>query len=99
MNDKLEINSEFCDIMKETLEVLKNVDNRFFERLPEHIKECLLKYSENSKKLINLDMTKKINEQISEECKDLLSVIYYICCEDEVEKKELLESWNKNMKL
>lgn len=98
MNDNFEMNNEFCDVMKETLEVLKNVEGEFFKKLPEHIKECLIKYSEKSDKKISLDMSKRLNEQdISEECKDLLSIIYYVCCDNEDEKKELLECWNKNM--
>ena len=48
----------FCDIVKETLEVIKKIDGDFLNKLPTHIKECLYKYSEKSNKIINIDITK-----------------------------------------
>lgn len=100
MIDNFGTESKFCDVMCEALEVLKKVDGNFYANLPEHIKSCLEEYSKKSTKKVNLDMTKSLKEQeISEECKDLVSIIYYMCCDNEVEKRELLKCWNDNMKV
>lgn len=99
MKDNFEMDSNFCDVMCETLEVLKKVEGDFFEKLPEQIKRCLEEYSKKSTKKVYLDTAKSLNEQeISDECKDLVSVIYYMSCKNETEKRGLLECWNDNMK-
>ena len=99
MLENMETSNAFCDIVKETLEVIKKIDGDFLNKLPAHIKECLYKYSEKSNKIITIDVTKRLEEQnISEECKDLLSIIYYTCIASEDERKDLLKCWNENTK-
>lgn len=85
------------DIAKETLYILNYFDSNFVSKIPNKFLENLKKIAEKSQITVNIDMYKKLKEQeISEECKDLISLIYYNYVANENDKEEILKCWNKN---
>lgn len=94
--EKIQYNN---DLFKEALTVLAYLDNNIIEKIPTHVFEKLKELAADSKKDFYIDTEKGLAEQnISEECKDLISLIYYDFAADEDEKKEILKSWNENEK-
>ena len=88
------------DIAKETLGVLEYFDDVFVSKIPGDIKKKLEELAINSDFKIKIDKSKKLNEQeISEECKSLICLIYYNYFANEEEKKEILNIWNENERL
>lgn len=88
---------EMYDVAKETTEVLKYFDSEFYSRIPEKIIRFLIKMGIKSNKVVKIDINKKLNEQeISEECKDLLSLLYYNYVANKEEKTEINKIWNEN---
>ena len=91
---------EANDIAKETLGVLEYFDDVFVSKIPGDIKKKLEELAINSDFNIKIDKSKKLNEQeISEECKSLICLIYYNYFANEEEKKEILNIWNENERL
>ena len=87
------------DVAKETLYILKCFESKFVSKIPNKFLENLKKIAETSQITVNIDRYKKLEEQeISEECKDLISLIYYNYIANENDKEEILKSWNKNEK-
>ncbi len=88
---------ETCDIAKETMEILKYFDKDFTSKISKNFISLLEKLAEKSKKEIKVDLDKKLSEQeISEESKDLISLIYYSYFADKDEKEKLLKIWTEN---
>lgn len=88
---------EVNDIAKETVEVLKFTDVDFKSRISEKLLNLLEELSHQSTKEVKIDLNKKLNEQnISEECKDLLSLLYLNYYASENEKEEILKIWKVN---
>lgn len=88
---------EVNDIAKETVEVLKFTDVDFKSRISEKLLNLLEELSQKSTKEVKIDLNKKLNEQnISEECKDLLSLLYLNYYASENEKEEILKIWKEN---
>jgi hypothetical protein len=53
----------------------------------------------DSKIEVSIDISKGLEEQdISQECKDMISLIYYKYIADNDEKKELIKIWAENDK-
>ncbi len=85
------------DIYKEVLMVLTNLNSELVQKIPEKVFNKLIELAADSDMRVVIDTTKPIEEQnISEESKDIISLIYYNCIADEKEKKELIEIWNYN---
>ena len=88
---------ETDDIAKETLNILKYFDSEFLLKIPDKFLENLKQVAKTSKIIVNIDKDKKLNEQnISEECKDLISLIYYTYVANENDKDEILKYWSEN---
>ena len=88
---------EVNDIAKETVEVLKFTNVDFKSRISEKLLNLLEELSHQSTKEVKIDLNKKLNEQnISEECKDLLSLLYLNYYASENEKEEILKIWKEN---
>lgn len=91
---------ETKDIAKETIEVFKYFDTSLTENISKSFWDFLKELSQESNIIVNIDSNKKLRDQnISEECKDLISLIYYNYIADENEKKEILKIWNNNEKI
>ena len=93
MNNQLEIN----DVAKETLEVLKYFDLDFIAKISGKFLMNLKKLSEKSNIIVTIDQNLKLKDQkISNECKDLISIIYYKYIATEEEKRTIIDIWNNN---
>ncbi len=90
----MEDNYNICDISKETLTFLAFFDSNMIKRIPDYIIAKLCEQAADSKMNFYIDETKKFEEQnISEKCKDMISLIYYNYIAGEDEKKEIIEKW------
>lgn len=91
---------EINDVAEETLEVLRYFDNEFVSKIPRNVIKKLEELAIDSDEEVIIDKSKKLNEQaISEECKGLISLIYYNYFTNDEEKKEILNIWNENERL
>lgn len=69
---------EICDVALETLEVLKYFNTEFTSKISESFLNSLKELAKKSKLEVKIDANKKlINQNISEETKDIISLIYY----------------------
>lgn len=90
---------EMNDVAKETLNVLDHFDSNLIEKIPIKFLDYLNELSLGSNRDVNIDLEKKLIEQdISEESKDLIALIYYSYIANEEEKKQILKLWNENEK-
>lgn len=88
---------EINDVCKEVLMILAFFNDELIEKIPAKVLKSLNELAADSKAEIYIDKEKDLDEQnILEESKDLISLIYYNFISDENEKKELLKIWNKN---
>ena len=93
MNSYLEIK----DVAAETVIVLEHLNNDILKKIPDKFMKPLKDLAQESKHTIQIDINKSLEEQnISEETKDLIALIYYIYIADKNEKKEIIDLWNKN---
>ena len=89
--------NKICDISKETLTFLAFFDSNIIKKIPDYVIEKLSKYASDSKLDYYIDKNKKFEEQdISEESKNLISLIYYSYIAKSDEKEEILKKWNFN---
>ena len=85
------------DIYKEVLLVLSHFNKDLINKIPQKVFIKLVDLAADSDCDISIDVNKDIEEQeISEESKDIISLIYYSCVADEQEKKELISIWGQN---
>lgn len=90
---------EAKDICKEVFTILAYFDEELIEKIPPKIMGELMKIAADSEIDYYIDVNKNLEEQnISEESKNLISLIYYSYIADENEKTELIDIWNKNEK-
>ena len=88
---------EINDVYKEVLAVLSCCNSDVIEKIPSKVFKKLTELAADSDKNYYIDSQKSLAEQdISEECKDLLSIIYYTYMSDKDEKMKLLRAWNTN---
>ena len=84
------------DIYKEVLTVLSYFDAQLLEKIPIKVFNRLKEFAADSSANIHIDIEKGLDEQnISEESKDIISLIYYMCIADETEKRKLYELFNE----
>lgn len=91
--------TEISEVAKETVYVLKYFNPMFISKIPASVLKGLRELAQKSSFDVrcNIDGNKKLSEQdISEETKDLISLIYYSYIATEEEKKQMIEVWNKN---
>ena len=90
------IDNSINDIAKESLEALKHFDKKLIDKMPQIVWNNLEELSKMSKKRVNIDMNLPLKEQnILEESKDLISVIYYKYIASEEDKRQIFKAWNK----
>ena len=88
---------EICDVALETLEVLKYFNTEFTSKISESFLNSLKELAKKSKLEVKIDANKKlINQNISEETKDIISLIYYNYFVDDKEKNEIAKIWKEN---
>lgn len=88
---------EINDVCKETLTILAYTNNNLIEQIPDRVFKKLLEFAANSKVDFFINTEKELDKQnISDECKDLIALLYYIYIADEHEKKNLQKIWSFN---
>ncbi len=81
------------DLAKELLTVLACCEEDFQQKIPDDLIDQLTRLAADSKKEFYLEEDKSLMEQnLSEECKDMLSILYYQSVDNE-EKNNLLQDW------
>lgn len=91
--------NENNDVFKETLTILAFFDNDLLEKIPTKVLKKLNDLAANSKAEFFIDKKKSLYEQnISEEAKDLIALLYYNYIAERNEKNDILKSWNDNEK-
>ena len=87
------------DICKEVFVVLSNFNKDIIKKIPDNIFKILMDGAADSTLDVNIDINKDINEQkISQESKELISILYYQYIAEADEKKELIKLWELNDK-
>lgn len=85
------------NICKEVLIILSYFDKELIKKIPDKVFENLKELAVDSEEDFYINTEKKLeNQNISEESKDLISLIYYDYIADKNEKKEIMKSWNQN---
>lgn len=88
---------EMNDVAKEVSVILEYVEPEILKKIPSNIIEYLKNLSIESDKEFEFELGKKLNEQnILEESKDLMALIFYLYIANENEKREIMNSWNYN---
>ena len=89
--------NEFDSIACETLCVLEHCDKSFINRIPAKILNKLKSIESNSSTNIKIYKNKKIEEQdISEDTKNFIALLYYNYVASVEERKDILSIWIKN---
>jgi len=92
IQEKLDSNTS-----KELLMVLSYCDKTLLNKIPSSVFEQLSSLATDSNNEYYIDETKSLSEQnISEECKNLLSLLYYMYVEED--KDSILNRWINNEK-
>lgn len=87
------------DVFKETLMILSYFDDDLLKKIPSKFFKKMCELAADSKMDFYIEKNKKLYEQnISEEAKDLISLIYYNYIAEDNEKKELIKTWYQNDK-
>jgi len=87
------------DTAKEVLTVLSYYNEELLNNLPDEIIKELTSFAADSDKDYFIKKDKKLIEQnLSEDCKDLLAILFYNYQTDDKEKEELLNKWIENEK-
>ena len=88
---------EISDVARETIYILQYFNPQFIAKIPTDFINNLKEIAKKSNIPIKIDRNKKLKEQeIFEETKDLISLIYYSYIATEEQKKELTKIWNEN---
>ena len=87
------------DVYKEVFVVLSNFNKEIIEKIPSRVFNKIANLAADSEIEVNIDMTKELEDQnISEESKDMISLLYYKYIADDNEKLELIKIWSNNEK-
>ena len=88
------------DIAKEVVSILDYVDYELIKKIPIKFLDYLKNTAKDSNKEVDIDLNKSLLEQnISEESKDLIALIYYNYLVSEEEKRKVLKTWENNEKI
>lgn len=85
------------NIYKEVLIILAYFDEELIKKIPDKVFENLKELAGESEEDCYINTEQDLeNQDISEESKDLIALIYYDYIADEQEKKEIMKLWNEN---
>lgn len=85
------------DVYKEVFTTLSFFSDDLIDKIPSNVLEAIGNLSLNSNANLYIDKGKSLKSQdISEDSKNLISLIYYTYIANENEKNELLKLWNEN---
>ena len=87
------------DLFKEVLTFLAYFDSAIIEKIPSQILSKMRDFAADSKAEFYIDENKDLNNQkMSEDCKNIIALLYYNYVASENEKKEISKSWDENEK-
>lgn len=93
----MDLENVSCDLAKEMLTILAYCDSKFIDKIPDYIFKKLNDLAADSKKEFYINKNKTLLEQdITEECRDLLGYIYFTYMTNSLEKKEILNTIIEN---
>lgn len=85
------------DIYKEVFTILSFFSDDLIDKIPSNVLETIGNLSLNSNTNFYINKEKSLKAQdISEDSKNLISLIYYTYIANENEKNEILKLWNEN---
>lgn len=85
------------DVCKEVLTVFAYCNDELIDKIPSKVFRKLNELAADSNANFYIDSEKDLDEQdLSEECKDLISLLYYNFVATESEKSELVKAWSDN---
>lgn len=88
---------EISNVAKETIILLNYFDSNFISKISTNFLMLLKELAQKSTITVTIDKTKKLKDQnVSEECKNLIALIYHSYIADEKEKSEMEKIWNTN---
>ena len=91
---------KICDGAKEVLTILEYMSPDITNKIPENFIIKLKELSANSGKLVQINPDEDLGKQdISEEAKDILSLIYYSYFANNEEQENLQKRWKENDEL
>ena len=87
------------DVYKEVLIVLSNFNKEIVKKIPNSVFKKLVDLAADSTHNVNIDLNKALEEQnLFEESKEIISIIYYKYIAEDDEKKGLIKTWEINDK-
>ena len=85
------------DLAKEILAFLAYADNELLKKIPDYVISSLTTRAADSQKNFYVSKSKPLLEQkMTEECKDFLSLLFYAYMSDDETKKEIVDTWISN---
>ena len=91
--------TEMTDVSKEVVEVLNHFDKSFVWKISPNFLDNLRELARESKKEIRLEANKKLSEQnISNQAKNCIALIYYEYIANAEEKQKIMSIWEQNEK-
>lgn len=98
MNQSLEDKID-SDLAKEVLMVISYWDSKMINQIPKNLYKRLTELASLSTNDFYINKNQSlINQELSEDCKDIISIIYFLYIAEENEKQELLDKWIYNIK-
>ena len=90
----MENNYDFNLISKEVLTILYCLDEKLIKKIPDNIIQELMMNAADCDKEIIIDFNKNLeNQNITEECKDIIALIYYNYIATDDNKRIIKEKW------
>lgn len=88
---------KMANVAKETIDVLSYFEASVLTKIPGNFMQSLKEMVSLSTISVNVDRTKDLEEQkISEDCKDMIALIYYSYIANDEEKEEISQKWREN---
>jgi len=88
------------DAYKEVFVALSCFNNDILEKIPQNVLDKLIEVSADSSLEVKLDVNKGLEEQnLSEECKCIMALLYYKYIANDEEKKRIVQIWEFNDKI
>lgn len=85
------------DVAKELFTVLSYCDNDLISKIPDFVFKKISSLAADSTIECYIDKNKKlIDQNLSDDCKDLLCFLYYEYVSDSETKSEILNAWQQN---
>ena len=88
---------EMCDVANEVVTIFDYTDSKLLENLPKEILKYLKITAKQSDKKFNLEPGKSLSEQnLSEESKNLMALLFGLYMADERDKEYIKKCWDDN---